>query len=319
MKFFTIQGQKNGLPHKINCSQLVMGSGDFLRLDNFEFAASILDRFIELGGTTFDTAFHYRHSEKALGKWIESRNIRDQVTILTKGCHPTREFPTQPRVNPQAIYEDLMGSLERLQTDYVDLYALHRDDPTVPVGELLEALNQWIEKGTIRAIGASNWKLDRIIEANQYAAQHQLIPFTFTSPNLSLAKCNRPRWEGCVSADQTMIQWHKQNQVPLLSWSSQAGGFFSGRFTPEDHSNQEMVEVYYNDDNWERFARAKQLAEQKQVTPIQIALAYVLNQPFATAALIGPENADELISSFEGAQLKLTEKEVAWLDLQKII
>ncbi len=293
-----------------------MGSGDFLRSENMDFAAPVLDKFLELGGTTFDTAFHYRHSEKALGKWMELRNNREELTILTKGCHPTREAPNQPRVNAQAIHEDLMESLERLKTKYVDLYALHRDDPHTPVEELMEALHKLVNKGIIRAIGVSNWEVNRILEANEYANQHQLVPFTFNSPNLSLAKCNRPRWEGCVSADQSMISWHEKTKLPLLSWSSQAGGFFSGRFTPEDQFNQEMVEVYYSDANWERFSRAQQLAEKKQVTPIQIALAYVLNQSFATAALIGPENITELLSSYEGAQLQLTENEVAWLDLQ---
>lgn len=113
-----------------------------------------------------------------------------------------------------------------------------------------------------------------------------------------------------------MIRWHEATNLPLFSWSSQAGGFFSGRFSEEDTRDTEMVEVYYCEANWERYSRAKQLANQKGCTPIQISLAYVLTQSFPTAAVIGPENATELQSSVAAAGIKLTASEVDWLDLK---
>ena len=113
-----------------------------------------------------------------------------------------------------------------------------------------------------------------------------------------------------------MTSWHEKTNLPLFSWSAQAGGFFSGRFTRENKEDQEMVDVFYNDDNWERYDRAVKMAEEKGLTPIQIALAYVLNQKFPTTAVIGPENTDELISSYNGSKLLLSQKEVDWLDLK---
>ena len=316
MKYINVTGHKSGKEIQIKCSQLVLGASDYLRIDNMDFAATILDKFLELGGNTFDTARQYRHSEKALAEWMEMRKNREKLVILTKACHPTREEPKKARVTPQGITEDLLVSLETLKTDYVDLFALHRDDASVEVGPIMETLNEHIRSGKILAIGASNWELDRIIAANKYAEKNGLIGFTFNSPNLSLAKCQIPRWEGCVSANQEMVDWHEKTNIPLFSWSAQAGGFFSGRFTRDNFDDQEMVDVFYNDENWERYDRAIELANKKNVSPIQIALAYVLNQKFPTTAVIGPEKLEELLSSYDGSKMELTQKEVEWLNLK---
>ncbi|MGL5152608.1 MAG: aldo/keto reductase [Clostridium sp.] len=316
MRKFIIKGFKDGKEIDIEASALLMGSGDFLRIDNMEFAAPILDKFIEIGGNIFDTARHYRHSEKALCHWMKERGNRDDLIIFTKGCHPVREFPDTPRVKPECIREDVETSLEMLGTDHVEMFALHRDDVTQPVGPIMEELDKLVKEGKVYAIGVSNWELDRIIEANDYAKEHGLTPFTFNSPNLSLAKCKIPRWPGCVSANEAMIKWHEENNMAMVSWSSQAGGFFSGAFAKDKLDNQEMVDVYYCDENWERYDRAIDLAEKLGVTPIQVALAYVVNQKFPTGAAIGPEKMEELLSSVEGSKITLTEEQVNWLDLR---
>ncbi|WEG14596.1 aldo/keto reductase [Pullulanibacillus sp. KACC 23026] len=291
---------------------LIQGS-DYFRPSNYETVRTVLDRFFDIGGNTIDTAHVYcgGESEVAIGQWLKERNNREDVVILTKGAHHDQNGP---RVNPEAISSDLLTSLERLGTDYIDLYALHRDDPNVPVEVIIDALNEHIEAGRIKAIGGSNWTVERLQEANDYAERNGLVGFTFNSPNLSLAKAQEPYWEGCISADAAYCKWHKEQQMPLLSWSSQARGFFTGRFTPEDRSNADLVRVFYNDDNWERLRRAEQLAKEKNVSPIQIALAYVLNQSFPTCALIGAQNEEELLSCNEGANIVLTEEELNWLE-----
>ncbi|MFF2090760.1 aldo/keto reductase [Paenibacillus sp. NPDC058174] len=293
-------------------SRLVMGTGDLKKLE--EPQRQMLAAYIEAGGNVFDTAHQYRGREQVLGQWLAEHNLREKVVILSKGAHHDDGSPGA-RVNPEAIRKDLTESLERLGTSYVDLYALHRDDPAAPVGPVIEELNEHLAAGRIRVIGASNWSHQRIQEANDYAAARGLTGFTFNSPNLSLAKPNEPRWEGCVSADLSTCQWHAGNQLPLLSWSAQAGGFFSGHFTPDNRTDEEMVRVYYNDNNWERYSRSVQLAEAKGITPIQVALSYVLNQPFPTYAIIGPRSQVELQSSIEAMNLELTPQEVEWLDL----
>jgi aryl-alcohol dehydrogenase-like predicted oxidoreductase len=300
----------NGLKSKV--SQLIMGS-DYFHPDQIEEVGRILDSYINNGGNTIDTAHIYSggNSEKALGLWMQSRKNRDRVLVWTKGAH---HDANGPRVNKQAIHDDLMTSLERLQTDYVDMYALHRDDPAIHVGTILEILNEYVESGKIHVFGASNWTFQRLQEANDYAASNGLVGFSFNSPNLSLAKANEPFWKGCVSVDQETAAWHERSQMPLLSWSSQARGFFTGLFTPEDRSNNDLVRVFYNGENWDRYYRAEKLAKEKGNSTIQIALAYVLNQPFPTCALIGAKNNAEMESCFQGAEIVLTPEECSWLE-----
>ncbi|MCL5065953.1 MAG: aldo/keto reductase [Firmicutes bacterium] len=305
MKCIDIQGMQ--------IAQLIMGS-DYFHPEDMERVSRMLDTYIAIGGNVVDTAFIYRggQSEKALGRWLEERNNRQNIRIFTKGAHHNANGP---RVNAQAIKEDLAVSLERLRTDYVDLYALHRDDPSVEVGPIVEALNAHLEARHFLAFGASNWTHQRLEEANRYAASHGLQGFSFSSPNLSLAKAIEPYWPNCVSADDETLSWHQRTKLPLLSWSSQARGFFTGRYTPEDRSNADLVRVFYNEQNWERYRRAEQLGQVKGASTIQIALAYVLNQSFPTAAIIGPETEEELYSCRAGADIVLSPAEVLWLDL----
>lgn len=316
MKKIEITGYKNGEKYAIKVSQLAMGSGDYLRLDNMDNVNRVLDKYKEIGGNIFDTARHYRHSEQTLKEWMSRRENREDMVIFTKGCHPVRAFPDTARVTPECIEEDIDKSLEMLGVDYVELFALHRDDRTQPVGPLVQKLNEMIEKGKIHAYGFSNWQLDRIIAADRFARENSLIPLSFNSPNLSLAQCQIPRWPGCVSANMDMVDWHTQTQLPLISWSAQAGGFFSGRYDRNDRSNQEIVDVYYTADNWERYDLAIQLANELNKTPIQIALAYVLNQPFPTVAAIGTENIEELYSSYEATKIHLSQSQMDRLNLK---
>ncbi|KHF31691.1 General stress protein 69 [Paenibacillus sp. P1XP2] len=153
-----------------------------------------MDAYLAIGGNSVDSAHIYcgGESEEVLGRYMKERGNRDQIVILTKGAHHDQNGP---RVNKEAIRHDITTSLKRLQTDFIDLYALHRDDPNVPAGEVIEILNEYVKSGTVGAIGCSNWTWQRIKEANDYAAEKGLTGFTFSSPNLSLAKPNEPFWK----------------------------------------------------------------------------------------------------------------------------
>ncbi|KOP68854.1 aldo/keto reductase [Bacillus sp. FJAT-18019] len=307
MKYISIRGLDKPV-------SVLMKGTDYFYHDSYEKAAANLDAFLAIGGNSIDTAHIYcgGQSEEVIGRYMQEKGNRDQLVILTKGAHHDQNGP---RVNKRDIKSDISMSFERLQTDYIDMYALHRDDPSIPAGEIIEALNEYTSNGSVGAIGVSNWTWERIRDANAYAEANGLTGFSFSSPNLSLAKPNEPFWEGCVSADGRTMAWHEAEQFPLLSWSSQARGFFTSRFTPEIRDNADLVRVFYSDDNWKRLERAKQLAATKNVTAIQIALAYVLNQPFPTCALIGAQSAAELQSCDEGSSIQLTKEELDWLDL----
>jgi aryl-alcohol dehydrogenase-like predicted oxidoreductase len=308
MRYITIPGIATPL------SRIALGTVAFSP-DNYARAAEVLDAFVALEGNTIDTGHIYSSggSERAIGRWLQERGKRADMVIVDKGCHPYRD--SGPRVTPEIIHTDLAESLECLQTDYIDLYLLHRDDERKPVGPLVEALNEERAAGSIRAFGASNWSTARIAEANAYAAEHGLAGFAASSPNLSLARPKEPMWAGCVSTTDAVRAWHTATQLPLLSWSSQAGGFLSGRFTREDTSNPDMLRVWYSDENFERLRRAAELGRREGVGPIPIALAYVLSQPFPTIAAVGPLTVAELRESFQALSIGLTPQDLAYLDL----
>jgi len=300
-------------------SRLVLGSMVF-RLEPPEAWArtcDLLDQFAALGGNAVDTAHIYGRgeSERALGRWLAQRGNRDQMVIITKGAHPAPDWT--PRLTPAAIAADLAESLERLGTT-IDLYLLHRDDPAMPVGPIVECLNEHLAAGRIRAMGASNWTPERIQEANEYAAARGLAGFAASSPNLALAVPNKPHWPGTVSiaGDRAALAWYRARQFPVLAWSSQAGGFFSGRFSPDRPEAPRMVQVYDSPGNWERLRRARELAAARGCTPVQVALAWVLHQPFPIFALIGPHSVAELQDSAGALAVHLTPEETAWLNLE---
>ena len=303
MKYGHVQGIDKPI------SRLVMGVDNQRTMPHL---AVMLDDFFERGGTCFDTAYIYMGglSEKLLGQWVKNRGIREQVVIIGKGAHT-------PYCDPENLTKQLLESLDRLQTDYIDLYFMHRDNPEIPVGEFVEVLNEHLRAGRIRAFGGSNWTIQRVEEANKYAREHGLTGFAAVSNNFSLARMIEPPWAGCISSsDPESRAWFERNQMPLFSWSSQARGFFTGRARPDDFSDPELVRCWYSEDNFRRLERVNQLAREKGVEPINIALAYVLSQPFPTFALIGPRALSETHSSLKALEIELTPEEVKWLNLE---
>ncbi len=312
MKYATIPGLDRP------ASRVVLGSMALMPQQQ-ELSAALLDAFLARGGNLVDSAHIYRGggSERAIGEWLRRRRRREDVLLLTKGAHHASDG--RKRVSPEEIAFDLGQSLERLGTPYVDLYLLHRDDPAVPAAAAVETLSYHQRLGRIRGYGGSNWTPGRIEAANAAARERGLAPFAASSPNLSLAVPNEPMWADCVSVsgDGAALDWYRRTGFPLLSWSSQAGGFFTGRFTRDAPDNADMVRVYYSDANWERFDRAARLGAELGKTPIQIALAWVLCQPqLRTFALVGPRTVEELESSLDAAEIELTPEQVAWLNLE---
>ena len=194
------------------------------------------------------------------------------------------------------------------------MYMMHRDNPDVPVGEFIDALNAQFALGRMRVFGVSNWSLERMSAANQYAASKGLRGITVASNQFSLAKMLEPIWSGCVSSnDMAQLAWLERGQIALMPWSSQARGFFVAG-DPSDTSNPELVRCWYNAENFQRLERAKALARVLGVETINVALAYVLHQPFQTFLLIGPRSIAETASSFNALTITLEPLECQWLN-----
>jgi aryl-alcohol dehydrogenase-like predicted oxidoreductase len=296
-------------------SRLVLGCDNQA---TYAHATAMFDGFVEQGGNCFDTAYAYSDGlqERLFGQWLRNRaELREELVVIGKGAHT-------PFCDPTSMTSQLHESLERLQTDHVDIYLLHRDNPDIPAAEFVEVLNEHHRAGRIGAFGGSNWSLTRVREANDYAAARGLQPFTAVSNNLSLAKMIDAVWPGCVTvADQASRAWFAREQLALFAWSSQARGFFlpapptsTGNNAPTE---QETARCWHSAENFQRRERAFALAADKGVSAINVALAYVLCQPFPTFALCGPRNLEELRTSLPALGLELSADELAWLNLER--
>ncbi|WEK48551.1 MAG: aldo/keto reductase [Candidatus Kaistia colombiensis] len=278
---------------------------------DFASASVLLDAFHEAGGNLFDTAYIYAggKTEKILGDWLTSRGVRNESVVIGKGAH-------SPLVYPDVIGRQLTETLDRLQTDHVDLYFMHRDNPDVPVSEFVDAMDAEVKAGRIRGpFGGSNWTRERMDAAIAYAEKTGKQKPGALSNNFSLAEMLDPIWAGCVAASNDEWKgWLNQRQIPNFAWSSQGRGFFTDRAGRDKQDDEEIVRVWYSEKNFERRDRAIELAKQLGREPIHIALAYVLAQPFPVVPLIGPRTLAELEDSLSALDIQLTPEQVTWLD-----
>jgi aryl-alcohol dehydrogenase-like predicted oxidoreductase len=293
-------------------SRLIMGAAN----NNTMPDTSILfDDYFEHGGTTFDTSHGYGNPngacERHLGTWIRQRGIRDRVVVIEKGAN-------HPNDTPAGLTRELRSGLERLQLDYVDLYMIHRDNEQVSIGEWVEALNENLRAGRMKSFGLSNFSIARLDAFAAYARAKGLASFSAVSNQCSLARVLAPIWNMHLvsSGDPASRAWFERTQTPLLAWSSQARGFFTDRAAPDRRSDADLVRCWYSEDNFARKQRAEELAQRKGVAAINVAVAWVLAQPFPTCAMIGPLNVLEFRSSLGVLGVELNAEEVRWLDLQ---
>ena len=281
-------------------------------------AFAMFDHFFSQGGNVFDTAYIYNEgkSDLYLGSWIDARGLREEVVVLGKGAHT-------PDCTPDKIRPQLDETLSRMSASYLDIYCLHRDNEDLPVEGFIDTLNELKDEGLVSVFGASNWSLKRFKEANDYALSTGKEPFTVLSNNFSLAHMNNPVWPGCFScSEDDYLKYLTDNQISIFPWSSQARGFFldTQEFTALAHvadpNREEQDRVWGSADNLERRKRCFDLAEEKDVDPIQMALAFVLNQDFPSFPLIGPRNFFETESSLQATQIEVSSGEISWLNLK---
>ena len=305
---------------RLTVSRICLGLGGFGARVQGVAAERLLADYLEQGGNFVDTAHCYAcwipeagagSSERALGAALRALQAREQVVIGTKGGHPAfgEGYPWPDAfLSPEQIRTDLAESLERLGTDRVELYYLHRDDPRVPVGEIMTVLNDAIREGHVQEVAASNWSEGRMDAANEYAAAHGLRPFVGSQVQWSLATPDR-----AIGPDPTtryvtpaMAAWHAGNGLPVFAYSAAAGGYFA--------DPPRVTAQYDTAANAARRERAGTLAAELGVTRTQVALAYLLSQPFPVIPLLGTVNREHLREELGAAALRLTAGQVAWLE-----
>ena len=305
-------------------SELVLGTAWFSLKDK-DLCFGLMDDFVAYGGNTLDTARIYGESEEVIGLWMEARANREGMVVITKGGLSEEDQGRLADDLREKVGRDITRSLECLRTDYIDLYFLHRDTPSIPVEVIVECLNEELEKGRIHAFGGSNWEPRRVDEANEYAYKHGLVGFAAVSNNMSLAVPSGPFYPGLVSTDEAGERWHMETGIPLFAWSAGARGFFTGRYSPElcgkaegieDEFTRRMIEIYCTEENFERLRRAEELGRRRGYSAVQVALAWVVHRPFAVFPIVGPRTREELASCVEALSMELTEREVRWLNME---
>jgi aryl-alcohol dehydrogenase-like predicted oxidoreductase len=282
-------------------------------------AFSLLDRSFELGCNSFDTARIYGDSERTLGAWMRKRRIRDEVVVISKGCHP--DTSGRPRLAASDVSRDLNASLRALGTDFIDLYLLHYDHPSTRIEPVLERLNRHIDEGKITAIGVSNWSHERIEDANAVAAGHGLKPFCASSVQFSLADWTQPPWPGAVTlggdSQGAARRWYSTHELSVFAWSSLARGFFSEHNDPknthDNHVSQWCATYFGSDENNKRRERVRMFAREHRVSVAQVALAYVLRHPLQVFAVVGCTTHAKLTDNIGAVALKLDDATLQWL------
>ena len=283
-----------------------LGSSHFGTETDPDTSFRILDAWAEKGGNLIDTAHVYgasrpeeeSPSEKTIGDWLGASGKRDQIVLCTKGGHPvmdpvTRSFGT-PRVTPEALQHDLDMSLSALQTDYVDLYLPHRDDVNVPVGEILEWLEEQVRLGKVRYYGCSNWTAERMWEAAEYAREHGLRGFVCDQLAAPLGVFLRGFLEhtDMTYLDPDIREFHEKTQTAVMSAMSLNNGYFhkllSGSPVPD------WPGVLYKCPSNERIAEKLRELTAEGIPLNAILYRFIMSWDFPTIALMGFSSVSQL-------------------------
>ncbi|NLM62198.1 MAG: aldo/keto reductase [Clostridiales bacterium] len=295
---------------EIEVSRIVLGTTYFGTKIPEDKSYAIIDRYAELGGNTIDTARVYGDwedngnaaSERVCGNWLRGLGKdRSKFILATKGGHYRIRSRNVSRVNPEDIKTDIELSLENLNT-HIDIYFLHRDNPQMPVENIMPVFDEYIRSGDIRAIGASNWKRERIDEANRFCRENGLLPFTVSEIQWSLARLDEANLALAFGGDPTLCgmeageyEKYTAGDLPVFCFTSIAWGFFgkyiSGKGTMSSESIRKACET---PENFRRMEIVRRWSEKTGLSPITLSVAYLTGHRIPAAALVGCSRAEQL-------------------------
>ncbi|MBX3053085.1 MAG: aldo/keto reductase [Caldilineaceae bacterium] len=311
------------IPHTdLTPSAICLGSSNFGNGIPPADAYALMDTYVTCGGNFIDTAAVYANwlpgeknsSEKTIGRWLARSGQRARLVLATKGGHPDLATMHISRMSPPKIVDDVETSLRNLQTDWIDLYWLHRDDTARPVAEIIDTLHGQVVAGNIRYFACSNWRPERIAAAQAYAAQKGITGFVANQMRWSLAAINPAAVDDSttVAMDDETYAYHKQSSLAAIPYSSQANGYFQKEAEKREvRPNQQKM--YGNRENRARGARLKKLAGETGYSISQLVLGWLTNQPFPTIPIVGCRTVAQVEDSMTAGDVELTEAQVAWL------
>lgn len=296
----------------LNVSRLAMGTAQFGSGLSKQKAFEQLDAYVSLGGNLIDTAHAYGNwipgldspSEETVGEWLRQSGKRNRVIVSTKGGHPDMSDMTAMRVNIPELEKDLESSLKKLNVDYVDMYFLHRDDPAVPVEELLGWLEKKVEEGKIRYYGCSNWGLKRMIEAQEAAKKNGYHGFACNQVMGCLADVHPETLPPSnVVMDAEIRAYHEQTQLSFMAYMSLARGYFILRLANAP-INQESLDNYTAPSNDRIVEKLRELCDDKYDV-LDFCYQYLVQQKFPTMPIAGFDNVAQVEQAVKSVECNM--------------
>ena len=292
---------------------LVLGGNVFDFTADVDTSFAILDRFYEHGGRMVDTAQGYSdwvpghvggESEAVIGKWLKSRGVRSEMRIATKtGMHGK-----PGDLQPGKVAEELNKSLDRLQTDYVDLYYAHRDEPQTPLEEVAGGFDALVKSGLVRELGASNYDANRLAAAHDAALSNGLTPFTVLQNEFNLVERD--------SYDSDLQRLCIDRGIAMLPWFGLAAGFLTGKYrTREDlqrFNRGSSIERFF-DKGLKVLPALDAVAAELGASHGAVALAWLMRQPGIAAPIASASKPEQLDVQFEALGLELSDDQLARL------
>lgn len=294
----------------IEIAPLVFGGNVFGWTTDDNRTFELLDAFVDAGFNAVDTADVYSawvpgnkggESEKAIGKWFKKSGKRDKIVLATKVG--SEMGPGKKGLSKKYILEAVESSLTRLQTDYIDLYQSHYDDPNTPIEETMEAYNELVKAGKVRIIGASNFFADRLEESVKIGLQEGFTAYQTFQPEFNLF--DRQDFE------ENIAPFTIDNNLSVISYFSLASGFLSGKYrSKEDLKGSKrsgMVEKYLTERGFKILSALDEIASEYNSNPATISLAWIIANPAVTAPIASATTLDQLKQLTEAATIQLDE------------
>lgn len=277
----------------------------------------LLDAFVDSGLNFIDTADVYSYwahngvggqSETIIGNWLKNRGKRDDVIIATKVGKPMGE--DKKGLSAKYINQAVEDSLNRLQTDYIDLYQSHDDDQATPLEETLETYDKLIKAGKVRAIGASNYTGARLQEALKVSKQNGFAAYETLQPEYNLYE--RAGYE----KDQEPIIL--ENNIGVITYFSLASGFLTGKYRSEDDLNKSKrgagIKKYLNNRGYNILKALDEVAGQYNVTPAAVSLGWLIARPGITAPIASATTVEQLNEITKAVEINLSKEAIELLD-----
>ena len=303
----------------VTVSPLCLGCMMFGARTELEDSVKIIHRALDAGLNFLDTANVYSRgkSEEFTGEAIKRRGKRDEIVLATK-CHGRmKDGEHQPNAwgnSRRMIIEECHASLRRLQTDYIDLYQIHRPQSAVPIDETLRALDDLVRAGKVRYIGTSTFGAWQVVESLWAAERLCLNRFVCEQPPYHLLDRR---------IERELIPMAVTHGIGLIPWSPLAGGFLTGKYKrgqtpPQDARIKKegggRADHFFSDATFDVVEKLEGIAREKNATLSQLALAWCYTQPGITSPIIGPRTMEQLEDNLKALELKLSEEDKKRID-----